>query len=146
MSPSLFCSVFVNRPPSFGFCNLTKSNHQVRTGANRSGRRKNGQLRRRRGLEKSGFADYRERAREQRTAWNSRIFTKLSGLLVPINRQGNQEHGNDPEDDIFRAILFFFFSHRGSTAYLKLWFKCCFDFSTVKRYGFEAVLVAPVRL
>src|ERR1700756_456487 len=53
---------------------------------------------------------------------------RLSRFLVPEDRQSHQGDGDDPENDVFSPVLFFLFSHRCSTAYLKSWFKCCSDF------------------
>lgn len=62
---------------------------------------------------------------------NARDFSpKLSRFLIPEDRQRDQGDRDDPENDVFGAILFFLFSHRCSTAYLKSWFKCCSDFPT----------------
>jgi len=58
-----------------------------------------------------------------------RLLGQLSRLLVPEDRQSDQEDSNDPEHDVFGAILFFGFSHKRGTAYLKMLFKSCFDFA-----------------
>jgi len=55
----------------------------------------------------------------------------LFRLLVPEDREGDQGDGNDPEDDVFGAILFFFLRHKRSTAYMKSSFKCRFEFPGV---------------
>jgi hypothetical protein len=52
----------------------------------------------------------------------------LFRLLVPVNGDANQNHRDDPQNNVFTLVFFLFFSHRGSTAYLKIRFKCCFDF------------------
>ena len=52
----------------------------------------------------------------------------LPRLLVPEDRERDQESSDNPEDDIFCAVLLFGFGHRRSTAYMKLRFKCRFDF------------------
>src|ERR1700689_940434 len=51
-----------------------------------------------------------------------RLPEKLSRLVIPEECQRNQGDGDDPQHDVFTAVLFF--GHKGSTAYLKSHFKC----------------------
>src|SRR5438309_7533786 len=43
------------------------------------------------------------------------------GLLVPEDRQRKQRNGDNPENNVFTAVLFF--CHRGTKAYLKTFLK-----------------------
>jgi hypothetical protein len=70
---------------------------------------------------------------------------KLPRLHVPEDRQPHEEHGDDPQNDVFTAVLFF--CHRRSTAYLMIWFKCRADFPLqLEHQGFADAAVAPTRL
>src|SRR6266536_1133300 len=60
-------------------------------------------------------------------------------LLVPEDRQRNQDDRNDPQNDVFAAA--FFFCHKSSTAYLKSRFKCRADFPC-SRSGLRRPLIA----
>src|ERR1035441_4827896 len=51
-----------------------------------------------------------------------RFEEKLPRLHVPEDRQPYEDDGDDPQNDVFTAVLFF--CHRRSTAHLKFWFKC----------------------
>lgn len=45
----------------------------------------------------------------------TRVFWRNSGLLlVPEDRQRNQRDGDDPQNDVFAAVFFFFFCHKKS--------------------------------
>lgn len=74
-----------------------------------------------------GVKTERETSAKEYALFGRRSKT-LSRLLVPVDRQSYQGDCDDPEDDVFGAILFFGFSHKRSTAYLKSCFKCRSDF------------------
>ena len=81
--------------------------------------------------------------RKSRSQQNMAAYGELA--LVQEDRERDQSNGDDPEDDVLGAL--FLVCHAGSTTYLGIRFKCCYKFLAKNNsYGFDAVLVAPVRL
>src|SRR5581483_443449 len=90
----LFCSVFVNSRDR----ELKKRQVAAASGAHLSNRCPPGEI------------DVKSRDMPQRRSWD--VWNALFRLLVPKDCQSDQKHRDDPEDDIFSAVLLFRFGHK----------------------------------
>lgn len=65
----------------------------------------------RRGDDKTNYG-WRAFGQQPERATNANGPLNLTGFLVPVDRQSDEGDGDDPEYDVFCAILLFLFCHK----------------------------------
>jgi hypothetical protein len=70
---------------------------------------------------------------------------KLPRLLVPVNRDADQNYRDDPQNYVFAFVFFFFFGHKRKYSIPENLVQVLIRFPG-RAYGFDAALAAPARL